>query len=478
MDFIAMLPTLNAEDRQRSEVQLARAIRFRRQLNPRAAERLDAVASWPLEQVTETDQTAGWLAPALPEDFFEEFGSPIRPTVKRLRLLEYLSAAPRRIALGGDSPRTGDAVEILAVLANLVYAVATLHRYGLVYGDVSLASAVYSPADGRVLLLDGMGAASAVDPERSQRNSPYYLAPECQPAGDHKHARGNPHRQDFATDVYKLGLCIVRALSRGPGAMQVRMDDHLAAVLDEEAMATLDAALSDDPSVRPSARSLYSALTQCVGRMTEPPEITDFRAVSAAVPRGSDLLFTWDVRDATAAYLRGPHGFSMPVDPDWGYCAVPITHSGVFEFVATRRGATTIRPSGFVIAFDLPEFDLADVYEHIIDIPKLEPADLGPTLEDLPRRPAVEISSDFLPSVTLPPVATLTTAIATMAERISDSFSVASAISALTGVDAGALTLPTIDGLRFDVTEVGVDRAPSSAAARGTDAQRKEKSSA
>ncbi len=118
-------------------------------------------------------------------------------------------------AVAGYRSDTDDPVLRLAVLANLVYAVAALHRHGLVYGDLSLASAAFSDVDARVRLLHCHGVAYLRDPARYQRNSPHFLAPECQAIGVHEHARGNPHIQDQATDVYKLGLCIVRGAQPG-----------------------------------------------------------------------------------------------------------------------------------------------------------------------------------------------------------------------------------------------------------------------
>ncbi|MDY0910896.1 hypothetical protein [Microbacterium sp. CFBP9034] len=405
--------------------------------------------------------------PPTPEEFFVDFETPRLPPVRRPQLLEWLSVAPMQAAVAGYRVDTRDALLRLAVLANFVFAVATLHRHGMVYGDLSLASAAFSASDARVHLLDCHAAAALTDPGRHQDNTPHFLAPECRAVGVDEHARGNPHLQDQQTDVYKLGLCIVRGLSQGRGSTQLRTAEHLADVLDTEMMAAVNGALSPDPGARPSARVLYSQLARYIERLTEPPEIAQFGALSTAVPRGSDLMFTWEVRNATAAYLRGPNGFSMPVDPNWGYLALPVTHSGDFALEASRRGATTVRRSAFITVFDLPEFDVADVAGRIVEIPTLEPISLGTILNDVPHRPTVEIGADFIPSVTIPPIATLTTAIATMNHRMGESFSVAEAVETLTGADVGGLTLPTIDALRFDVTDVGMAAASESQRAHG-----------
>ena len=133
---------------------------------------------------------------------------------------------------------------------------------------------------------------------------------------------------------------------------------------------------------------------------------------------------------------------------------------------------TTVRLSAFVTAFDLPEFDLADVGAQIVDLPDLEPVTLDTIFDDVPLRPAVEIGADFVPSVAIPPVATLTTAIATMNHRMSESFSVAEAVETLTGADVGGLRLPTIDALRFDVTDVDMNDLSESERAQGEETPR------
>ncbi|MEU1972867.1 hypothetical protein ABZ477_14520 [Microbacterium sp. NPDC019599] len=469
LTYVELDSDLDHEVRERLERGVAQCIGLRRALDAPDRARLDSIASWPLELVTDGDTPVGWLVPTMPDSFFLGTDTWRRPGARRPQLLEWLSATPAQALVAGFRVDSGDAVLRLAVLANLVHAVATLHKLGIVFGDLSLRSVAFSAVDARVRLLDCHAAAAAADVARHQRNSPYYLAPECQAVGVHEHARGNPHIQDQATDVYKLALCIVRGLSEGRGVPQLKTAEHLADVLDADTVSAVNGALSADPVLRPPARALYSHLSRCLERLTEPPEIADFRALSTVVPRGSDLLFTWEVRNATATHLRGPNGFSMPVDPEWGYCAVPITHSGIFALEASKRGVTTVQRSSFVTAFDLPEFDLADVCERIVEIPSLEPVELGTVFDGVPRRPSVEIGSDFVPSVTIPPVTTLTTAIATMTERMSSSFSVAEAVKTLTGADVGHLRLPTIDALRFDVTEVDTTEASAPKRAPGKD---------
>jgi len=285
--FVELDPHLEENALARTDRGLTEAIRLRRDMATSSRDSLDGVASWPLEKVTDENRLVGWLVSQTPEEFLAEFITPMRQRVRRPLLLEWMLASPRQAAVAGYRLDTRDVVLRLAVLANLVHAVALLHRHGMVYGDLSLTSAAFSVDDGRVRLLGCHAVAAAADAERNQGNAPHFLAPECQAVGVHEHARANPHRQDQATDVYKLALCIVRVLSRGRGAAQLRTADHLAELLDAGMMAALTRALSADPGTRPSALELSSQLLHCIERLTEPPEISDFRAVSRAAPRGA-----------------------------------------------------------------------------------------------------------------------------------------------------------------------------------------------
>ena len=69
---------------------------------------------------------------------------------------------------------------------------------------------------------------------------------------------------DTATDVYKLGLAILRWLIPGKGAATARAADRLAGQLDPEAIALVVSALSDARTSRPTARDLYDHFLQLI----------------------------------------------------------------------------------------------------------------------------------------------------------------------------------------------------------------------
>ena len=100
----------------------------------------------------------------------------------------------------------------LVLLAQLVYAIALLHEHGWVYGDLSFKNAAFALSPPRMILLDCDGAAYLHNPHREQAHSLGWEPPEC--------AQRNV--QDKATDVYKLGLAILRCLNPGRGAATMR----------------------------------------------------------------------------------------------------------------------------------------------------------------------------------------------------------------------------------------------------------------
>ena len=108
------------------------------------------------------------------------------------------------------------------LLAQLVYEVARLHKQDWVYGDLSFKNAAFAIDPPRMILLDCDGAADLHNQSRQQSHSLGWDPPEC--------AKRNV--QDKATDVYKLGLAILRCLNPGKGAATMRDPGRVAGKLD------------------------------------------------------------------------------------------------------------------------------------------------------------------------------------------------------------------------------------------------------
>ena len=130
-----------------------------------------------------------------------------------------VSSAEQRTAAQvdfGDISRT----DRLVMLAQLAYVIGWLHKHGWVFGDLSFSNAVFALNPPRILLLDCDGAAALAKRGRKQSSTPFWDPPECpieEPPGGRKQ-----DRQDDVTDVYKLGLAVLRCLTPGKGASSSR----------------------------------------------------------------------------------------------------------------------------------------------------------------------------------------------------------------------------------------------------------------
>ena len=203
--------------------------------------------------------------PLIRPEFFVELPPPATgKKVSMNRDLTWLVARPSTLQRAGFPQEEVDELSGLLVrmiiLVWLVYSIRLLHKYGAVYGDISLKNAVFCLGEyPRFVLMDCDGVARLDDVSRRQANSPFFLAPECEEPGHNPFARGRAHFQDTRTDVYKLGLCVVRCLSRGR-ATQLKSADHLTGQLSPECLDVIKASLSQDPDRRPTAEQLLVAL--------------------------------------------------------------------------------------------------------------------------------------------------------------------------------------------------------------------------
>ena len=102
--------------------------------------------------------------PVIPSAFFFEMTyAPTGQKTTELRDLKWLNATPKQLAANGLSADV-DLVERLALLAQLVYCVARLHKHDWVFGDISFSNAAYAIDPPRMILLDCDGATSVAEP--------------------------------------------------------------------------------------------------------------------------------------------------------------------------------------------------------------------------------------------------------------------------------------------------------------------------
>ncbi|MPY96306.1 MAG: protein kinase [Acidimicrobiia bacterium] len=135
------------------------------------------------------------------------------------------------------------------LLLDITAGVASLHRVGIVHGDLKPANVLLT-SDGRPLVADLGSAARQGDPARG-RGSGAYAAPELVAGAT----------AAFSQDVYGLGatalaLLTCRPPDRGRGAADLGVSRQLAAVLDSAVELRLDERF-------PSASALWAALAGC-----------------------------------------------------------------------------------------------------------------------------------------------------------------------------------------------------------------------
>ncbi|WP_239310466.1 MULTISPECIES: hypothetical protein [unclassified Frankia] len=219
----------------------------------------DTHLTWPLRIVVDNGdvparaRVAGVVMRLIPDAFFQLFPTPAGRPERQPNEARSLFVDPARLrSIGLPLPSRAQRWWLCLRLA---YLVAFLHNQGIVFGDISARNVLYRlwPTPD-VLLVDcdavrKVGNAPVVD----QGHTPDFFPP----------AAHEP--QSISSDLFKLGLFIVRALV--PGRM-VTADDAVAAaggVLDRTGVDLLRASVSGDPQARPAALVWYRYLRSGAG---------------------------------------------------------------------------------------------------------------------------------------------------------------------------------------------------------------------
>jgi hypothetical protein len=226
------------------------AVSFRDLLSPADRAELDKFTAWPRAVVEGRDGIVGLVMPLIPDEFF--FAAPSHMATK-VRDLQWLIATPAQLAASGITAEFYY-TERLMLLGQLVYAIGLLHEHGWVFGDLSFRNEAFAVNPPQIILLGCDGAADVHDLRRQQFHSLGWDPPEC--------AQGNI--QDQASDVYKLGLAILRCLNPGRGAATMRDPSRLAGRLDAAGAELVAQAMDPDPARRPTAAELYAYLRGAV----------------------------------------------------------------------------------------------------------------------------------------------------------------------------------------------------------------------
>ncbi|MGD0699476.1 MAG: hypothetical protein ABSA02_06295 [Trebonia sp.] len=373
-----------------------RAVDFRDALTPDAQASLDQVAVWPLALVEGQGRAVtGLLMPLIPEDFFFKGNDVMTGEQKDLaRGIEWLFTGEEYLAQAQVDIPYPDPVERLILLGKLVYAVGRLHKLGWVFGDISGKNAVWALRPPRVLLLDCDGAAPFSDQSRVQGNTPTWEPPEAEP--------GQHVLQTYYTDVYKLGLAILRTLTQ---TVQAKDAGRLVAghELDAAGALLIARAVDGNPSVRPTAKELYNYLREVVDPVALPPRVISARLRKTFLIRGHDARVDWQLENATEVTVSAD-GHDHTVDPKQHFdgCSFQLDQSGpVTLTVANNLGS---------VKLDLGEISLYELPPLTVNVPPLP----SPQIPDLPRLSLDSMGPviDKVPAMRLPdlpPMPTLQT---------------------------------------------------------------------
>lgn len=225
-----------------------------------------------------------------------------------------------------------------------------MHKHGLVYGDLSLKNAAVALNPLRVKLLDCDAAASLTDPQRKQMHSPSFNPPEMSTG---------TKLQDDVTDVYKLGLCVIRCLAQGAGITQAKDPAILTATLDQPAIDVIARAVGVDRARRPDARELFDCLERNLLAKASPPVLRAAWLDRDTTIRGQDIQVSWNSTGAKEVVINGANGLRTTV-PDQGTptgtCTVTPLASGPIHVEVVNSHGSIRMLAGNATLYELPPF--------------------------------------------------------------------------------------------------------------------------
>jgi hypothetical protein len=389
---------------------------------------LDQFAVWPRALVTGAKGTVcGLLMPVIPDDFFCHVAG-LSGRERKPREMQWLaSSADQRAAAQvdfADILRT----DRLVLLAQLTYIIGWLHKHGWVFGDLSFTNAVFALDPPRTLLLDCDGAAALSDRQRKQSSTPLWDPPECpilEPPGGRRQ-----QLQDDVTDVYKLGLAILRCLTPGKGAASSRNASRLNGELDPAGERLLARALTADRQARPGASELYRYMRQLAAGRVVIPDVRAVQLVNPRCARGQDARIDWRIDHAHQINVSYGAGRRAKLDaaahPD-GWSFRP-DESGPVSMEAVNRFGSVRVDLGDLDLFELPPFSVKLGPLPAVHLPAIEafPASglssMVPSWPSFPEVAAVGMPvlnvADMVPMPAVPPLPPIGNAIQGAAETV------------------------------------------------------------
>jgi len=326
------------------------------QQHPRACRELDTFFAWPLELV-EDDQSGdvcGFLMAMAEPAFCWDRGK----LAGRPRTMDWLVVEDDRLQRINADPLAVTVADRLLLMTQLTFAFAILHAKGWVFGDLSFKNVAFRLNPPQILILDCDGTAELGDPRQYQQHTPFWDPPEYQ-------GGQGQCDQDLRTDVYKLGLAIIRCLKPGPGATTTKGVGRLYGVLNNDGLDLVTRAISDDRDERPrSAKEIFTYLRQVTDQLLVPPRIGYAELLTPLVlmaPQGQEGRVAWAVEGATEISIlideSAPPVRSVAPADHLHECAFPVPRSGQVVILASNPYGMDRRIVGDVTLFEVPAFN-------------------------------------------------------------------------------------------------------------------------
>ncbi|HJP73612.1 MAG TPA: hypothetical protein VJ914_05055 [Pseudonocardiaceae bacterium] len=363
---------------------LRRTVSDRLTLDPRKRAQLDEISAWPLRVVTDDGEVCGIIMRRVPDSFTDSLALPgTGRTTKTLREVQNLFISPELAQrIGRPVP---DNNQRKRICRDFAAALTFFHQeLAVAFGDINAKNELYRLGGAASVLFidcDGVrrtGQISSTD----QLNTPDWVPPNREPLSQ-------------ATDLYKLGLFILRCLCPGPNA-STRLDPAPAReLLDDTGYKMLEDALRDDPRGRPSAREWQTYLSRLIGDPIEPPVLLSARIDEQWVPAGQPVAVHWQATDAITVDVRGAT-FADRVDGSAGEGTVwvPLETNYVWVIARNRVGEDVRRIGPIALVSRPPEVPLP------VPMPQLRwppaAALVSPYLPALPVFPHVDVPTPMV----------------------------------------------------------------------------------
>lgn len=355
------------------------ALRARLQAEPAKLARLDDATAWPVRLVVDVSGAAcGLVLRRIPDSFFHDIRVPSGAIKHGPREVQFLFISPDR-ALRGGTP-TPTPTERLTICRDFAATLAFLHgELGVVFGDINARNAVFRlGTDPTVMFVD----CDAVRPMGDMAAVPQLNAPDWDPP----EGAGVLTRW---TDVYKLGLFVLRCLTPDNGSSINRDPNQASGVLDAQGLALLHEAIRGPAEQRPLAEVWHRYLRRVLGEALAPPHVRRVDLDRTIVAAGERLTLSWSAEDADTVETSG---VGVPATSVSG-----LAGSGTILLHPTRTGTITVTArnklgehsvqTGPVAVFDVAPFEDLPVPMPQLDLPRLTQANLTSIAAALPPFP-------------------------------------------------------------------------------------------